>query len=61
MQVSPYRISVPQTVLDDLQERLARTRWPDEIRDAGWDYGANLTYMKDLVEHWRSRFDWRVH
>jgi pimeloyl-ACP methyl ester carboxylesterase len=60
MRISPYRIAVPQAVLDDLAERLARTRWPDEVRGADWDYGANLAYMQDLVEHWRRRFDWRV-
>src|SRR5262249_32696694 len=60
MRISPYRVAVPQAVLDDLHERLARTRWPDEVSGAGWDYGASLAYMKDLVEHWRRRFDWRV-
>jgi len=61
MDVRPYTVSVPQAVVDDLLERLARTRWPDEVEDAGWDYGASLAYMRALVEHWRTRFDWRVH
>jgi len=38
MDVRPYTVSVPQAVLDDLRERLARARWPDEVEDAGWDY-----------------------
>lgn len=58
--IRPFKIDVPQPVLDDLRERLARTRYPDEIEDAGWDYGANLAYMKDLVEYWRTKFDWRA-
>jgi microsomal epoxide hydrolase len=55
----PFTINVPDSVLDDLRERLARVRWPDEVPGAGWGYGTDLAYMKGLVEHWRSRFDWR--
>ncbi len=55
-----YTIQVSQAVLDDLQERLARTRWPDEIAGAEWNYGANLTYMRHLIGYWRDRFDWRA-
>jgi pimeloyl-ACP methyl ester carboxylesterase len=60
MDVQPFDIEVPQARLDDLRERLARTRWPDEIRDAGWDYGTNLSYLKELVDYWRTGFDWRA-
>ena len=47
-------------VLDDLRQRLADTRWPDEIPNSGWDYGSNLDYVKGLVEYWRTGFDWRA-
>ena len=57
--IRPFEISIPQSVLDDLQERLARTRFPDEIEGAGWDYGANLAYMKEFVQYWHDEFDWR--
>jgi pimeloyl-ACP methyl ester carboxylesterase len=57
--IRPFEISVPQSVLDDLQERLARTRFPDEIEGAGWDYGANLAYMEEFVQYWHDEFDWR--
>ena len=60
MQIRPFVVDVPQATLDDLRERLARTRWPDEVADAGWDYGASLAYMRDLVEYWRTGFDWRA-
>jgi len=59
MQIRPFTVHVPQPVLDDLRDRLARTRWPDEVTGAGWDYGANLTYLRDLVDYWQTRFDWR--
>ena len=57
--IRPFKVRVPQSVLDDLKTRLARTRFPDEISGAGWDYGANLEYMKDLVNYWRNEFNWR--
>jgi epoxide hydrolase len=58
--IQPFRIDVPQADLDDLQERLARVRWPDELPDAGWEYGVPLGYVKDLVDHWRTGYDWRA-
>ena len=51
MSMKSFKIQIPRTVLDDLQERLERTRWPDEIRGAGWDYGTNLDYLKSLVDY----------
>ena len=60
MEVRPFEISVDQSVLDDLQVRLTHTRWPDEIPGADWDYGSNLDYIKELVEYWRTDFDWRA-
>ena len=60
MDVQPYRIHIEDAVLDDLKDRLARTRWPDEIPGSDWDYGSNLAYIKELVEYWRTEFDWRA-
>ena len=60
MEVRPFEIAVDQSVLDDLQVRLTHTRWPDEIDGAEWDYGSNLDYIKELVEYWRTDFDWRA-
>jgi pimeloyl-ACP methyl ester carboxylesterase len=59
MNIETFKIQVSQAKIDDLQERLARTRWPDEIPGSGWDYGANLAYMKELADYWRNQFDWR--
>lgn len=60
MDIRPFTVSIPQPALDDLRARLARTRWPDEVDGAGWDYGANLAYMRELMRYWETRFDWRV-
>ena len=48
-------------VLDDLADRLAATRFPDEIDDTGWDYGVPIGYLRELVEYWRDGYDWRAH
>jgi pimeloyl-ACP methyl ester carboxylesterase len=60
MELEPFVVDVPQASLDDLRERLARTRWPDEVDGAGWDYGVSLAYMRELLEYWRTGFDWRA-
>jgi pimeloyl-ACP methyl ester carboxylesterase len=56
----PFRLHVPDAALADLKERLGRTRWPDEPPLAAWSTGSSLAYMKELVEYWRARFDWRA-
>jgi pimeloyl-ACP methyl ester carboxylesterase len=61
MEIRPFRIQIPQADLDDLHERLARTRWPDELPGAGWSRGVPLGYLQDLAEYWRTTYDWREH
>lgn len=56
----PFRIDVPQVELDDLAHRLAATRWPTELPGVGWKRGVPLDYLRDLVDHWRHRYDWRA-
>jgi pimeloyl-ACP methyl ester carboxylesterase len=59
MSIKPFAIAVPQETLDDLRERLIRTRWPDEVGEDGWERGTDLGYLRALTEHWLSGFDWR--
>jgi epoxide hydrolase len=56
-----FRIDIPQPDLDDLTDRLDRTRWPSEIPGVGWDRGVPLDYLKELAEYWRTSYDWRKH
>jgi epoxide hydrolase len=58
-EITPFRIDIPQAVLDDLDERLARTRWPDELPDVGWGLGTPLGYLRDLATYWKDSYDWR--
>jgi pimeloyl-ACP methyl ester carboxylesterase len=56
----PFRIEVPEGQLDDLRERLARTRWPERETVEDWTQGIPLAYTRELCEHWRERYDWRA-
>jgi microsomal epoxide hydrolase len=56
----PFTLRVPDDVLTDLRARLERARFPDEVPGSGWRYGTELAYVKELVAHWRDRFDWRA-
>lgn len=58
--IRPFRLTVPQADLDDLHDRLDRTRWPDELPGAGWDYGVPVGYLRELVRYWRHTYDWRA-
>src|SRR5947209_3948686 len=55
-----FTVDIPEAILADLRARLERSRWPDEVEGAGWAYGTNLAYMRELVEYWRDGFDWRA-
>ena len=60
MDVQPFKVQVPDATLKDLQERLAQTRWSDEIPGSDWDYGTNLSYIRELVGYWQNGFNWRA-
>ncbi|WP_369243980.1 epoxide hydrolase family protein [Streptomyces sp. R41] len=58
--IHPFRIDFPQSDLDDLHQRLDRTRWPDELPGVGWAYGIPRDYLRELVRYWRHEYDWRA-
>jgi pimeloyl-ACP methyl ester carboxylesterase len=57
--VERFTVDVPDAVLSDLDERLARTRWPDQVAGTGWNYGADTAYLRELVDYWQREYDWR--
>lgn len=59
--VQPFQIQIPQETRDDLNERLADTRWNAPVKGVGWDYGTDVGYMQELAEYWRTKYDWRKH
>ncbi|KAI0036978.1 alpha/beta-hydrolase [Vararia minispora EC-137] len=56
---TPFTIAIPDSELELLQRKLELTRLPDELEDAGWDYGVPLADVRRLVDHWKSNYDWR--
>ena len=59
-QPEPFTINIPDAVLEDLKNRIDLVRWPGEVPNSDWDYGANLSYIKQLVTYWRTEYDWRA-
>ncbi|MGI5163793.1 epoxide hydrolase family protein [Spirillospora sp. CA-253888] len=57
--ISPFRIDVPAAELDDLRDRLRRTRWGVQIPGQGWTRGVPVDYLKELVAYWADGYDWR--
>lgn len=58
--IRQFQIDVREPQLADLRDRLARTRWPDQLPDVGWDYGVPVGYLRSLAEYWRTEYDWRA-
>jgi pimeloyl-ACP methyl ester carboxylesterase len=60
LDVRPFTIHVDDATLADLRERLARTRFPDELPGVGWELGVPTSYLRELIEYWRTGYDWRT-
>ena len=59
MDIQPFKINIPQDQLDDLHDRLTHARLPNQIPGVGWSRGVPLNYLEQLIEYWRTDFDWR--
>ena len=57
--VRPFTVAVPDSAIEDLEQRLARTRWPDPETVGDWSQGVRSENLRALVEHWRREYDWR--
>lgn len=60
MAVERFYIHIADEILDDLTYRLHHIRWPDQLKDSGWDRGTEFNYLKSLVSYWRDQYDWRT-
>ena len=56
---TPFKLAVPDADIELLHNKLQLARFPDELDDAGWDYGVPLDDVKRLTEYWKTKFDWR--
>ena len=60
-QIKKFNIEIPQSKLDDLQQRLTLTRWPEKETPDDWTQGIPLSYMKEIHDYWLNDYDWRKH
>jgi microsomal epoxide hydrolase len=58
--ITPFTINVPDAAIDDLQQRLANTRLPDQLSGTSWEYGTDSSYLRELLNYWQNEFDWRA-
>lgn len=61
MNVTPFRIQIPDAAIADLRERLSRARWPDEINDDTWEWGVRADTLRRFSDRWAGGYDWRAH
>ena len=59
-EITPFTVDVSEDALEDLRRRLREARWPDQLPDAGWDYGAEMGYIQELARYWADEYDWRA-
>jgi microsomal epoxide hydrolase len=58
--IRPFNVRVSEEILDDLDDRLRRARLPDQIPGTDWSYGTDGAYLSELIDYWRTEFDWRA-
>lgn len=58
--IRPFNVWVSEEILDDLDDRLRRARLPDQIPGTDWSYGTDGAYLSELIDYWRTEFDWRA-
>jgi pimeloyl-ACP methyl ester carboxylesterase len=57
--VRPFTVSIPESEIDDVKQRLARTRWPDPETVGDWSQGVRVENARALVDYWERGYDWR--
>lgn len=55
----PFRIDIPESKLSEIRRRVAATAWPTTSKGAGWKYGLDAEWFRQLVAYWQERYDWR--
>ena len=57
--IRPFTVAIPDSEIDDLRQRLARTRWPDAETVSDWSQGVRVENARALVDYWQHQYDWR--
>jgi microsomal epoxide hydrolase len=59
--IRTFKLNVPDSVLADLDRRLADARWPDQLPGTSWEYGADIRKVRELATYWQTQYNWRKH
>src|SRR6185437_16659365 len=57
-EIVPFKVELDPAALDDLRQRLRRTRWPEAATVDDWSQGVPLPYLRDLCQYWLDDYDW---
>ncbi|PRP85397.1 epoxide hydrolase [Planoprotostelium fungivorum] len=57
--IKPFRIEIPQDEVDEVKRRVSQTRLPAQLPNAGWEYGTNYEFLREIIQHWNTSYDWR--
>jgi len=57
--IREFTIDVADQDIENLRQRLALTRYPDQIDNTTWEYGTDRAFLRELVDYWQNDFDWR--
>ncbi|CAM4037153.1 Pimeloyl-ACP methyl ester carboxylesterase [Pedobacter westerhofensis] len=60
MSIEKFSINIPDNILEDLQSRLQKSKWPGEIINPDWERGTDQDYLKSLISYWQNDYDWRA-
>jgi epoxide hydrolase len=58
--VEPFAIDIAQADLDDLRDRLRRTRWAETETVDDWSQGIPSDYLREVCAYWADGYDWRA-
>jgi pimeloyl-ACP methyl ester carboxylesterase len=58
--IKPFKVHIPNSVLADLRRRLSETKWPDQLPGTTWEYGADISKVRELADYWQKHYDWRA-
>ena len=58
--IRPFKAHIPDSVLADLRRRLAETKWPGQLPGTTWEYGADISKVRELANYWQKDYDWRA-
>ena len=59
MTIEPFSPEYSAKAVEDLRNRLQRTRWPDDVPHSGWDYGTNPDFLREACDYWGTQFNWQ--